>query len=123
MHTDVSALERLQAAFRADERLGPTMTPLMKDPLAYRAFMRSPPARFRDAILEHQLKPEYFGCGHLRLLLTKSKLYKVRRELIHDCLKAYFTARWNGAIECEYLALSGTHNEGAVLVVAMDSKV
>jgi hypothetical protein len=55
--------------------------------------------------MEHQLNPEHCGCGHLRLLLTKSREYKVRHQLVLDALSLFFTARWNGAVECEYLAL------------------
>ncbi len=87
-------MDRLQAAFRADPRLTAVMTPLMKNPLEYRAFMRSPPQQYRAAIMEHQLNSNHFGCGHLRLLLTKSKEYKVREQLVRDALHCFFTARY-----------------------------
>jgi hypothetical protein len=123
MHTDLNALEKLQSKMRADPLLSAVLEPLFKNPLDFRAWMRSPPLQYRDAIMKHQLNSEHIGCGHLRLMLTKSHLYGVRPKLVLHALKAFFTSRWEGAIECEYMALSGKHQEGAVINVHLEQKV
>lgn len=116
-------MERLQAAMKKDERLRPVLEPLMHNTLDYRAFMRSPPKQYRAAIMEHQLNPLHIGCGHIRLLLQKAAEYRVRPKLVLHSLKAFWTARWNGSIEPEYMALSGEHREGAVINVHLAQKV
>jgi hypothetical protein len=123
MHTDVGAIEALKSSMISDPRLKSVLEPLFANPLDYRTFMRSPPQQYRPAIMEHQLKPQFIGCGHIRLMLTKSSMYNVRAKLVTHALKSFFTNRWDGSIECEYMALSGQHSEGAVVNVHLDQKV
>lgn len=56
-------------------------------------------------------------------MVTQNRKYQVRKQLVLDLMAAFFTARWDGCVECEYMALDGSHNEGAVVNVHLDTCV
>lgn len=67
--------------------------------------------------------PAHVGCGHLRLMASRPEVYGARPELVFGLLEAFFRARWDGAIDAEFTALPGGHQEGAVLEVRLDEEL
>lgn len=122
MHTDTHALNRLIAALRADPRIAPAVE-AVRDPIAWRRFVAKPPAEVREVLLEHLLRPEHVGCGHLRLAWENPELYGVRPSLVAWFLRRYFEQMWLGATEIEYAPLAGEHDEAGVLVVLVEGDV
>jgi hypothetical protein len=49
--------------------------------------------------------------------------YGVRSGLVPQVLRAFWTTRWKGAPEPEYVVLGGSHGEGAVVNVTLDEKL
>lgn len=122
MHTDTQSLDLMAEKMRSDpELLKPFAT--LTNVLAFRAFMRSPPQQYRAAIMTHQLNPDHIGCGHIRRMVKFSVKYDVRQELVLDCLSNFFTKRWDGATDIEYMALSGSHGEAGVVSIEMENSV
>lgn len=121
LHSDVGALNRYIARMRADPRIPEAALPARTDPpQAWRRFTAGPPEAVRPFVLEHLVHPDSVGCGHLKFMLTKSEAYGVRAGLVEGFLRAYFTSRWNGLIELEFVPLGGGHREGAVVAVHLD---
>ncbi len=118
-HNDTHTLNELIPRLRADERLTKVLAPLT-EPLHWRNFLRSPPPEVRAWLLEHYTQSESVGCGHLKLMMRFPERYGVRPGLVADLLEAMWTTRWGGAPEFEYVVLTGTHQEAAVLNVVMD---
>lgn len=121
LHSDVGALNRYIARMRADPRIPESALPARTDPpQAWRRFTAGPPDAVRPYVLEHLVHPDSVGCGHLKFMLTKSEAYGLRSGLVEAFLRAYFTSRWNGLIELEFVPLGGGHREGAVVSVHLD---
>jgi len=123
LHTDTTALNRLILAMRADPRLSDELPPRETGGPGWRAFMARPPAHLRPMILEHLLEPAHIGCGHLRLMLLNSEEYGVRAELLRAFLHEYYTLRWSGSVEAEFVVLGGGHQEGAIVSVRLADDV
>jgi rhodanese-related sulfurtransferase len=119
LHTDVHASNALIAALRADRRLDDALKGVFH-PLEWRKFMASPPEAVRPVLLEHMLRPEHLGCGHLRLSLQRSNDYGVRPELVESFLRQFFTLRWEGVAEHAVAVLPGGHAEGAVVNIMLE---
>lgn len=79
--------------------------------------MAGPPPEVRDVVLEHLIQPAHFGCGHVRMMLTRSGEYGVRPELVKMFIRSFMMARWAGSPHLELVPLAGGHAEGAVLNV------
>lgn len=119
MHTDASALDKMIAALRADDRTAEAVADV-HGAAQWRAFLRRPPEAVRPALLEHLVNPAHVGCGHLRLSMQHSADFEVRTQLITAFMRAFFEQRWAGASETEYVILDGDHGEGAVVQVTLD---
>jgi len=86
--------------------------------------MRSPPKEYRAIFLDLFMQnPQALGCGHVRMSWQQNEAYGTRALLIESFLRLFFTVRWNGAVEAEYVALGGGHREGAVLNVVVEGGV
>ena len=107
---------------RSDRRLESTLSQISES-MQWRRFFASPPAHVREIVMEHALMPAHIGCGHLRLMATRPEVYGARPELVYGLLEAFFRARWDGAIDAEFTALPGGHEEGAVLDVRLDEEL
>lgn len=119
MHSDMQGMNRLiLEGLRKDERIVPYLTKVF-EAQEWRAFLAHPPAEVRPALLEHLVKPENFGCGHLRFTFTEPA-YGVRPGLGASFLRAFHQLRWAGAPELEFVILGGDHVEGAVVEVVLD---
>jgi rhodanese-related sulfurtransferase len=116
MHTDVDASNALIKDLRGDSRFDDVLA-TTRDPLEWRRFLASPPKTLAAPLLEHGLRPEHIGCGHLRLALTRSREYGTREGLINALLRAFHLKRWEGAPEMELVTIAGGHTEQAVLNV------
>jgi hypothetical protein len=116
IHTDVTSANELIKSFRSDRRLDEALANV-NEALEWRKFIASPPPAVREVVLEHMLQPAHLGCGHVRLMWTKSEQYGVREELTRNFLRAFLLARWDGAIDAEFVPLPGGHAEKAVLRV------
>lgn len=116
MHTDVDASNKTMQAVRSDARFAGQSVGL-DEPLAWRKFLAAPPRDVQDALLEHALRPEHVGCGHLRLALLRPGEYDVREGLVTALLRSFHRQRWEGTPELEVVALGGGHTERAVLNV------
>lgn len=116
IHTDVNSANNFIASMRADRRLDAALEGISES-LHWRAFLQEPPAAVRDIVLEHMLQPAHLGCGHVRMMWQNSERYGVREELTRMFLHTFLTARWNGAVEAEFVPLAGGHAERAVLQV------
>ncbi len=123
MHTDLGAINRFIAAMRADPALEGALPPRDAAPALWRRWNAAPPAEFRGRIVEHLIRPEHTGCGHLRLILENGEAYGVRRGLADAFLRAFFRLRWAGAVEAEYVILGGGHQEGAVVNVTVEGEI
>jgi rhodanese-related sulfurtransferase len=122
LHGDVGAANALIASMRSDRRLESTLSQI-SETMQWRRFFASPPAHVREIVMEHALLPAHIGCGHLRLMATRPEVYGARPELVFGLLEAFFRARWDGAIDAEFTALPGGHEEGAVLDVRLDEEL
>jgi hypothetical protein len=124
MHTDLAALNRFIASMRADPEIAEADLPSREaPPTAWRRFMAAPPAHVRERVIDHLIRPEHVGCGHLRLMMLDGATYGVRRALCDAFLRAFFRRRWEGAIEIEFLPLGGSHREGAVVNVHLGEEI
>jgi len=119
LHSDTTTINGLIGRLRADERLTKTLEPL-REPMHWRNFLRGPPPEVRAPMLEHYVKPDAMGCGHLRLMTLHPERYSVRPGLVPQVLSAFWRTRWGGAPEPEYVVLGGSHGEGAVVNVTLD---
>ncbi|MFO0709546.1 MAG: rhodanese-like domain-containing protein [Sandaracinus sp.] len=122
LHGDVGAANALIASMRGDRRLESALSQI-SETMQWRRFFASPPAHVREIVMEHTLVPAHIGCGHLRLMATRPEVYGARPELVFGLLEAFFRARWDGAIDAEFTALPGGHEEGAVLDVRLDEEL
>lgn len=119
MHSDTGAMNKLIVdGLRKDDRVAPLVTNVEK-PEEWRAWLRNPPAAVRDIVLEHLVKPEVMGCGHLRFAMTVAE-YSVRPGLAQSFLQAFHRLRWAGAPELDWVVLGGEHVEGAVANVIVE---
>jgi hypothetical protein len=122
MHSDTHAMNKLIVeGLRQDPRITPFIEKVY-EPAEWRAFHTNPPEPVQEALLEHLVRPENMGCGHLRFVLTQPE-YGVRPELAHAVLRAFHRARWAGAPEVEWVVLGGEHVEGAVIEVVLCSEL
>jgi hypothetical protein len=122
MHSDMHAMNHLIVdGLRKDPRVVPYIEKVF-EAVQWRAFHSNPPAEVREALLEHLVKPENMGCGHLRFALTEER-YGVRPGLSRALLRAFHTVRWSGAPELEWVVLGGEHVEGAVVEVVVEGEL
>jgi hypothetical protein len=120
MHTDMHAMNRLIVdGFRKDDRVVPFIGTTF-EAQAWREWLKAPPPGARAFLLEHLVRPENMGCGHLRLCMTEQNIYGVRPELARAFLEAFHELRWAGAPELEWTVLGGEHVEGAVANVVVE---
>lgn len=122
LHSDTPTINALIPKLRADPRLTKALEPLSQ-PMHWRNFMKSPPPEVRDTVLEWYTKPEAMGCGHLKLMTLHPERYGVRPGLVPQVLRGFWTTRWKGAPEPEYVVLGGSHGEGAVVNVTLDESL
>jgi len=123
MHTDQLCIARLLNAMFADEFLAARLKRPKDDFEVANLIRAGIPMECRPRVMELLLEPDHIGCGHLRLLLTQSERYKVRRELVVLALKCFFYSMWEGAAGCDYVALSGKHDERGVTNVTLTDEV
>lgn len=122
MHTDSAAGHETVRALRTDPRFAGTL-PDKDELLLWRGFLAQPPAPLRPALVEHLLKPQHIGCGHLRLALAEAPAYDLRESLVSAMLRGFHEKRWAGAPELELVSLAGGHTERAVLLVRMAGRL
>lgn len=122
MHTDEQCLASIKKAILED----PELKQYISDPMSlfvnYNTGAKIP-EQCREGVLDLLLQPDLVGCGHLRLLMTRSEDYKVRRELVTMVLRCFFHAFWDGATECDFVVLSGLHEECGVANVSVAKEV
>jgi rhodanese-related sulfurtransferase len=122
MHSDMHAMNEHIAAMRADAAIPESLLPGREDPpSAWRDFHAGPPSVIRERVLFHLLS--HLGCGHLRLLLTHSEAYGVRRELAWAAIAEVVRLRWEGVPEVEFVILGGGHREQGVLLVEVEGEL
>jgi rhodanese-related sulfurtransferase len=122
MHTDHQSMAKAAETMRSDPRLAPALADL-EGQRDFGWFLRRPPLRLRDAVLEHLCEPSAIGCGHIRLMHQHSADYQVRPGLVLDFVRAFFRARWEGAFRAEYQSLPGGHGERAVVNTRVVGKI
>ncbi len=123
LHSDVHGGNALIAALRADRRLDPLLDSISHTH-EWRRLMQEPPKAYRSILLDIFMNnPQALGCGHVRMSWQQAEVYGTRPLLIESFLRMFFTLRWNGAVEAEYVTLGGGHREGAVLNVVVDGGV
>lgn len=123
LHTDITALNKFILSMRADPRLAHELPPRETQGPGWRAYMARPPANVRELILEHLLKPDHIGCGHVRLMLQNGEEYGIREGLVRGFLHEYYLMLWSGASEAQFIVLGGGHREGAVVSVRLSEEV
>src|SRR5690606_24245229 len=82
-----------------------------------------PPHELEPALLEHLLAPDHVGCGHLRMMLLSPAAYGTRGELVSAVLRAVFEHRWRRPAPIDWVGLSGTHHEEAVVTVHVEGEI
>jgi hypothetical protein len=115
LHTDEHALEALGHALHADVRFAEHEVP--HQPEALGRWLLDPPEALRAPLLELLTEPEHVGCGHLRLMLTESRDYGVRPELVRAVLAGTFELAWRRRGALRYDVIAGEHREEAVLEI------
>ena len=118
MHSDVALNRQVFDRYREDARIAPYVKHVETGE-DRRTFHKQPPAAIREAMLEHLVKPELMGCGHLNFAMTVDD-YQVRPALARAFLEAFHRLRWSGVLELEWIVLGGAHNEGAVVNICVD---
>ncbi len=122
MHTDTQALEQLRDALVrhpiADLKLAADAS--IEEVLG--AVLR-PPRKAERELLELLVKPEFVGCGHLKLILEHPDEYRVRSELARELIAVFFRELWGGERRLHYVVLDGEHHEGAVLTVEVPNSI
>ena len=122
MHSDMHGMNHLIVeGFRKDARLTPHLTQVF-EAQEWRAFLADPPVALRPYLLEHLVKPENFGCGHLKFAFGQPE-YGLRAGLGTAFLRAFHELRWAGAPELEFVILGGDHVEGAVVEVRIEGEL
>lgn len=122
LHNDLHTVGKLIPRVRADPRIGPHVEHI-ESGLAWRTFLMQPPAALHEALLEHYTQPDAVGCGHLRLMAKDPAKWGVRQGLVEDVLHAYWTHRWAGHTELEYVVLGGDHAERGVVLVTVEESL
>jgi rhodanese-related sulfurtransferase len=120
LHTDFHALAHLLEAVRAEPRLRSELADVENVEALVPRLLRPPPGA-REALLELMVEPANVGCGHLRLIGRHPEEYGVRAGLAADLLRAALRLLWSGSPEVLLTALSGEHDESAVLDVRLES--
>lgn len=120
-HTDDDALDRLRVDLSGDSRFRELALADRADAVA--DLVSHPPPELRDALIEHLLKPENVGCGHLRLILTDPRAYGVRLELARTLGRVAFEHLWDEPDTVELVVLTGHHEEEAVVNVSLGREV
>lgn len=122
LHGDIQASNTLIGSMRQDRRLDTAIANVREAP-EWRRFFNAPPTHVREIVLEHALRAEHIGCGHLRGAMQAPEVYGARPELAKEILRAFFKTRWGGATEPEYEILPGGHEEGAVVNVKIEGQL
>lgn len=122
IHSDIHAGNELIRSMRADPRLTDALRGVY-EPLEWRRFFQGPPRAVQEVVLEHALRPEHTGCGHLRLMAQNPSAYGVRSGLLWDTVRALYALRWQGSMDVEVTVLPGGHAEGGVLLVVLEQGV
>ena len=123
LHTDGIAGNNLVKRLRADRRFDGVLADVHHTHEWLR-LITNPPREVRAWMLEILLEnPNFIGCGHVRASLQDAGAYGTRPPLVEMFLRRFFTQRWSGAVEAEYVALGGDHREGAVVNVFVENGV
>ncbi len=123
LHTDLTAGNALVKALRADRRFDGVLAGVWHTH-QWRKLLTNPPKELRPAMLDIMMQsPAHLGCGHVRLSLLNAQTYGTRAMLVETFLRLYFTLRWNGAVEAEFVALGGGHRESAVVNIVVEGGV
>lgn len=121
LHSDLTAINTMIAAMRADPTFPEADLPSRTDPpTAWRKFFRSPPPALREPLREVLVRPAHVGCGHLRLSMLEGGVYGVRPDLVRAALSAFYRRYHDGLPELEFVPLAGAHAEQAVLLVEVE---
>lgn len=116
LHTDEHALHHAKAEMAKVPELARYAKRIRHD-------LPAPPRAIRDAVLDHLVRPDNVGCGHLRLMLKHPDDYLVRRSLVQTVLRGYFERLFDGQPGLEFVVLEGGHAEAAVVTVLVDRDV
>ncbi len=107
LHSDTESMERLGAALGTSDPVG---------------IVRSPPASRREEVVEALLRPEFTGCGHLRLALEHPERYGLRPGLAAELLRSVFHRLHEGDPRIDFEVLEGVHAEEGVLRVRLEEE-
>src|SRR5690606_6881194 len=110
VHTDVEALEHLRRAVIDDPRFA-ARGALPADAAAMEALVRHPPVGLEDPLLEHLVRHENVGCGHLRAMLQAPEEFRVREDLPEEVLRAVFRHLVRSPEGIDWVVLEGEHHE------------
>lgn len=121
LHTDEQAFERLRAALARDARVSVEARPV--DARAALALVLHPPPTLESVVLDHFVRPEHVGCGHLRAMLEHAEEYRTRAELVRASLRAVLRLAWRRPESLDLQVLRGEHRERAVLQVTVEHAV
>lgn len=119
MHTDDLASEALLGELSRHEGTRDVARSLVaSDDEA--GWLAAPPAEGRSLLLEHLVRPEHVGCGHLKMMLLHPDEYDVRAELVRAVITDFYRRLWAGDRRLVLDVLEGAHREKAVLRVHVD---
>jgi hypothetical protein len=123
MHSDRHMLERIEKVLLESDVFkvyfeGVSHARLLSE---IENFVRMPPSKAQDALLEVLIGTLNLGCGHIYLMRSKEDEYGVRSELINAFLAAFYRALWRGE-RIDWEVLAGDHEERAVVNVLVTSE-
>ncbi len=115
LHTDRSALERLDSTLR--DGASQAWEDARARGTAIEDWVANPPFGSRPLLLQYLIDPDFVGCGHLKTLLQYPEEAGVRRGLVESVIQAFLQMLWRGDSRAEYVVLEGGHAEESIVIV------
>lgn len=124
MHTDQDSSDRVVKALcdEVDQSIAEKVRDVPGD-FALHSILLDVKKSQLEQVLDILTRPEHLGCGHLKFMLTNSEKYRVREGLVRSALKTFFRTRYQGATECDYIVLSGVHEECGVANITLKKEI
>ena len=119
LHSDRHAMQSLARTVSDD----PELSGWLEEAGDIDALVRQPPREAQEKLRELLIEPRHVGCGHLKTMLSDIEAYGVRRELVEDTIRGFFTLLWqDGPNTANFTILEGEHAESAIIVFDSEQK-
>lgn len=123
MHTDQHAVAALLQYLEKHEILSNWAEQFQGDTQTFFTQLQRLDSERAKFILPLLSRPEFIGCGHLRLLVQKPKDYQIRKNLVLGTIESFFRLMWLGNKRMQTEMLEGDHAEQQVLVIDAENEL